>query len=818
MKISYNWIKELTDMALSPVELADFLTMAGHEVETLHDLSESLQPFVVGEVVEYAKVPESEHLTHCKVNDGEQVWEVICGAPNHKQGDKICFISPGKRLPDGTKIKKAKIRGIVSYGMICSDKEMGISEEAEGVHILPPDAALGQPAANYLGRNDTILELEITPNRPDVLSHIGMARELRFSAGMKIKFPQTQPNEDERPASDAFKVRVDNKERCPRYMARVIENVKVGPSPDWVQNRLESCGIRSINNVVDATNYALMEYGQPLHGFDLDTLHGDSIIVRSADEGEVMITLDGEKRTLSADDLVIADCEEAIALAGVMGGHRSEVSDKTTRVILESAYFESTGIRRTSKLLGLSTEASYRFERGMDFDNVPIALDRCARLIAEWSGGSVLAGRLDDTAPEDMRPMEARRRTIKLRVSRVNKLLGVKLSLEKLMEILQRLPDNLNTHPVVVSPEDDDLIIIMVAIPAARVDLFREVDLIEEIARIIGYSKIPSTVPQFSAESMAAHSSFEFERNIKEILVACGLNEVITYSFIGDSDMNALAIPEDSDLRDTLRLSNPLSEEMSQMRTTLLPSLWNAVCGNERQGNSSFASFEVARLYLPDAGPDALHCEKRVVSACLRGQVRNHWGLTERKWDYFDAKGLVEHIAHKCGLPALTFKPEDKPYLFPGHSAAVYCGDEPLGVVGELHPVVTEKTGITETVAVFEIDVETLALLSGTGKKKFETVSGYPSVSRDIALVAPQGLNSCAITDMITQSAGKLLEDLELFDEYHGGQLQEGQRSLAYRMVLRSHDTTLTDEKANSVMGKITRRLEKELKVTVREA
>lgn len=815
MKVSYHWLRRLCDLALAPAELATHLTMTGLEVEGMESPAERLAPFVVGHVLECNRVPDSDHLTFCKVDAGDQVWEVICGAPNHKAGDKVCFIRPGASLPDGTKIKKTKIRGIVSHGMICSDKEMGISEEAEGVRILPAEARVGDPVAGYLGLDDTLFEINVTPNRPDLLSHVGVARELRFSLGARVALPECGLEEASRAASELFAVRVEWPERCPRYLARIIEGVAVGPSPEWVQRRLESLGVRSINNVVDATNFVLLEYGHPLHAFDLDLLSGNTIRIRAAEAGEKITTLDGVPRSLSADDLVIADAAGAVALAGVMGGERSEVRPSTSRILLESAYFEPTGIRRTSRRTGLSSESSYRFERGADFQNAPVALDRCARLIAEWGGGRILAGRLDDTLPDDVRRPETRSRTVEIRVSRTEHLLGERIPKEAMLEILRRLPDDPVAHPVEPHPSDEDRI--RVGVPSARVDLFREVDLIEEVARIFGYARIPSSVPGFAPSGRAPSAPFAFERRVKEFLAGAGLCELINYSFIGGREFDELAIPADSDLRRTVEISNPLSEEMSRLRTTLLPSLWQALQTNHRQGTADAAVFELARIYLPAAGPDALHCEKRVVAAMLMGAGERWWGLPERRWDYFDAKGLVEALAERFALPPLRFQADSRPYLFPGRSAAVACDGEPLGVVGELHPMVVGKADLEGPVALFELDVDRLEALAGRGRRRYTPVSGFPAVRRDLALVVPEEAASQTIADLISEVAGPLLEELRLFDEYRGSQVESGKRSLAYRLVLRAGSETLTDEKANAVMGRIARRLEKELGARLRE-
>ncbi|MBE7560572.1 phenylalanine--tRNA ligase subunit beta [bacterium] len=816
MKTSYLWLSQLTGVSLPPSELATHFTMTGLEVEAIHPQGAGLEAFVVGRILECNKVPDSDHLTFCKVDTGEAVWEVICGAPNHKAGDKICFIRPGASLPDGTKIKKTKIRGFFSHGMICSDKEMGVSEEAQGVRILPQEAKVGEPVAAYLGMNDTLFEINVTPNRPDLLSHVGLARELRFSLAVAVAFPPAEVVEDEKPASSAYRVRVDAPDRCPRYMARVIENVAIGPSPDWVQRRLESLGIRSINNVVDATNYVLLEYGHPLHAFDLDLLAGDSIIVRRAGDGESMVTLDGVTRTLCSDDLVIADAAGPVALAGVMGGERSEVRPHTRRILLESAWFEPTGVRRTSRRVGLSSESSYRFERGTDFENVPVALDRCARLIAEWAGGKVLAGRLDDTAPAESRSPETRSRRVELRVSRLEHLLGARIPREDLLAILRRLPDDLVRHPVEPHPTDEDRI--SVSVPTARVDLFREVDLIEEVARVYGYDRVPSTVPPSTAASRIPATSYGFERRVKRFFAECGLSEVVTFSFIGERDFDRLGAPADSDLRKTVELANPLSEDLSKMRTSLLPSLWQVVLNNQRQDVADLAVFELARVYLPAAGPDALHCEKRVVAAMLWGAVERHWALPERHWDYFDAKGLVEALGERFRLPALSFCEESRPYLFPGRSAAVTCGGELLGVVGELHPAVVERGDLSGVVAVLELDVDRIQALAGSGARSYAAPSGLPAVRRDLALVAPEGVPSDAIASIIAEGAGALLEEMALFDEYRGAQVQPGCRSLAYRLVLRAAGETLTDEKANAVVGRIARRLERDLGVHLRQA
>lgn len=801
MKVLYSWLKELVDCDLPVEELAERMTMQGVSVEGYEYLGAGLEEIRVGQILTCDQHPNADRLTFCRVTDGTEEYSIVCGATNHKTGDKIALALPGTVLPglDGKPLKKAKIRGVESFGMMCSERELGMSDEHEGIIILPADAPVGKPLVDVLGLDDYLIEFEITPNRGDCLSVLGIAREVAALLGVEVKVPQWQVSSSEK-REHGFTIETWDYDLCPRYCARVIEGVKIAPSPEWLQRRLKACGIRAINNVVDITNYILLEFGHPLHAFDLDKLEGRKIIVRRAKPGELLITIDEKKRTLDETNLVIADAEKPVALAGVMGGAETEVSEKTINLLIESAFFNPVSIRKTSKKAGLSTEASYRFERGTDWQALVWACERCSRLIQELAGGRVL-GDLIDIQPELNSPHRLRETSLDLRVDRVNKILGVSLNPSETASIIHRLG---------FQCREKGSGVIQVQIPTHRGDVTREIDLIEEVARIYGYNRIEKALPLSPGRVHQKAWRDTFIEKIRSRMVSLGFMDTWNSSFIGPEHLDRLRIPSDNSLRNAVPVMNPLSSVESLMRTTLLPSILEALGRNARRLNPRAALFEIARIYLPEL-EDPLRCEKRVLSGGAYGLRETGWLASEGEFDFFDVKGVVEDILEFARIENYQFEPLELSFLQVGRSALLRLGELNAGVLGELHPEVAEAHGIRNRVAVFELDLEVFRQAAALNQQVRLTPPGaFPPVWRDLALIVDQGIPVAEIQKTLQVSAGKLLESCELYDVYVGEKMPPGKRSLTFRLVYRSPERTLTEEEINKQQDRVIRTVEKQ--------
>ena len=628
MRVSLEWLREYVDVTGSPEDLARRLTMAGLEVEALHRLGEGIHGVVVAEVLDVRQHPHADRLSVCRVHDGQEVLEIVCGAPNVRPGMKAPLARVGAKLPDGRVIRKAKIRGVESRGMLCSEQELNLAQTSDGIYALPDDLPVGVDLRQALALEDWILEIGVTPNRPDCLSLVGVAREVAAITGAGWRLPPVAPQEAQEPVSQWASVEIREPELCWRYAARVLLDVRVAPSPRWLARRLEAAGLRPINNVVDVTNYVLLELGHPLHAFDCDRLAGRRIVVQRAKGGERFTTLDGVARTLPEDALLICDARGPVAVAGVMGGQDSGVTEATRTVLLESAYFLPASVRRTSKRLGLTTEASYRFERGTDPQGLILALDRAARLIAELSGARVARGRLD-VYPRPWTP-----RRIRLRPARVRRVLGIPLSAQEIRERLQRL------GLTVTQGGEESL---EVAIPSHRVDLDQEADLIEEVARLGGYDQIPTPLPSGSLMSEALEPPAPWPA-VRRALLGQGWNEVISYSFMDLGDLDRLRIPQDHPLRRTVVLRNPLSTEQAHLRTTLLPGLLRALRWNQHRGVTRGKLFEWGRIFLPQPGEKLPREPMRIGGVWWGTREPQGWHRPAAEADFFDVKGAVEGL------------------------------------------------------------------------------------------------------------------------------------------------------------------------------
>lgn len=801
MIVTYNWLKEYVDFDLSPESLGDLLTMIGLEVEGMHSVGAGMDDVVVALVEERAQHPNADKLSLCRVNNGREILSIVCGAQNFKTGDKVALAQIGAVLPGDFRIKRSKIRGSESFGMLCSEKELGLAEESEGIMVLDPGLEIGVPLFDALGLKDTVFEIGLTPNRADCLSVIGVAREIAAKLGTKVKYPEFRLSESGAAITETASVRVDDPDLCPRYTARYISGCTIAPSPAWMVNRLNAVGIRSINNVVDITNYVLLEYGHPLHAFDFSFLAGGSIVVRRATEGEKFTTLDGQERTLTGSDLTIRDAERVVALAGIMGGENSEIRDTTTDILLESACFAPAAIRRTSKRLGMHTESSHRFERGADIQVLPRALDRAAHLIAELAGGKISVGAID-VYPQPVEP-----RTITVRQDRTARILGVSLSGDELAGIFRSLEFSVET----TAPG-----VFNVTVPTFRVDIEREIDLIEEAARLNGYEKIPATMPKVRLFSDLPSRHQRLEKKVRDILVAHGLSEVVNYSFINPRSLDRILLEDGDPRRNCIGILNPLTEEQSVMRTSLLPGLLETAARNASFRLLNLNLFEMRRVYL--ANQEGELPDEPVFAAGIMSGARDpeSWNRTQEQVDFYDMKGLVENIMDALGVGRLKFAADDlEAYFHPGKACCVYSGKELLGSFGELHPTVQENYGFERPLYYFELNFEKLVSLS-TDVTSVSPPPRFPDTFRDIAMLVEDGINAEAIVECIRGNRIAEMEGVEIFDLYKGANIPEGQKSIAVRVRYRSGERTLTDEEVSRLHQKVVESLVKKINIAIR--
>jgi phenylalanyl-tRNA synthetase beta chain len=796
MKISLRWLRELCPVSLSDDEIAARLTAIGLEVEGRERRAIG-EGVVAARVVSRTPVEGSDHLSLCSVDDGQGTHAVVCGAQNYAAGDLVPMARPGATLPNGVVIKRAKLRGVQSDGMLCSQRELGLSDDHSGLMILPRDAKVGTPLDELLGLPDTVLEINVTPNRPDALSHLGIARELSAVTGVAVRMPSAQPaGKGELPA----RVEVSDPQRCPRYVARVIEGVRVGPSPLSAQERLRSCGVRPISNVVDATNLALLELGHPLHGFDLDKLAGRRIVVRRAREGESMTTLDGKERKLSADDLVIADSEKPVALAGVMGGQTSEVGDGTTRVLLEAAMFDPAGVRRTSRRHTLHTEASHRFERGMDERTAELAADRCAELIVQLAGGKLLPGAID------VYPTPREQAKVMVRPGRVSAVLGVAVGHDEVDRWLRALQ---------LTPVGDG----RWSVPSWRRDLSREIDCIEEIARLRGYDTIPVTLHRAGlGETAAVAPQRRVTAQARAALSAHGFDEAVNYSFLAEKDLLAVSAAK------PLRVANPLTSDQGAMRTTLLAGLLRNLGHNRARGVHDVKLYELGRVYLPEAdarNPSGALAwpahEPRRLGLVLAGARRaKSWNGGGEPSDFFDLKGAVEDVLEALGVAEVRFAPVTDPALHPASASALVVAGRPAGRLGQVHPAAAAHFEVPAETWLAELDWEAL-LAHSLALKQLRGVPRFPAVARDLAFVVDAAVPAEKLLEEIRAAdTAKLLEHVALFDVYRGAPVPEGRKSMAFGLSLRAPDRTLTDAEADALCGAVRDRLRQRVGAEIR--
>ena len=801
MKVTYNWLKEFVDFDLSPEKLAELLTMLGLEVESSESIGEGLDDVIVAVVEERAQHPNADKLSLCRVNNGKEILSIVCGAQNFKTGDKVALAQIGATLPGDFKIKRSKIRGEESCGMLCSEKELALADESAGIMILPPDLKLGIPVFIALGIKDTVFEIGLTPNRADCLSVIGIAREIAAKLGKKVRYAAHEIDEKGADIATFATVEILDPDLCPRYTARYVSGCRIAPSPQWLVNRLKAVGQRSINNVVDITNYVLMEYGHPLHAFDFRQLAGGKIIIKRAADSEKFTTLDGQERFLNSSDLTIRDAERAVAIAGIMGGEDSGIADDTADILIESAYFNPSAIRLTSKRLGLHTESSHRFERGADLQIVITALDRAAALIAGLAGGVIAKGIID------VFPAPQPQKKISVRVSRVNDIIGLALDELTITGIFRSLE-----FEVAAGGEG----VLDVTIPSFRVDIEREIDLVEEVARLHGFENIPTTMPLVEVFSDRVPRYQRLERDVRNHLATTGFNEVINFSFASHYDICKLNLLESDRRSAAVALLNPLVDEHAVMRTTLLPALLQTTARNFSLRNHNLRLFEMRRVYWAKPGRE-LPDEPLHIAGIMTGQRHSEgWNQPKDMVDFYDLKGVAASLTSLLKLPEISFLSGGvEPFYHPGKAAAILCNGQLLGTMGEIHPDVQEAFAIDRPVYYFELDFATLVEMS-SDVLPVTTPSRFPDTYRDMAILMDAETPSLAVIDCIRAVKSDKTRSVEIFDLYTGDRIPAGQKSIAVRVRYGSFERTLTDEEVSKFHQKIVGSLVSELKITLR--
>ncbi len=802
MKVPLNWLKEFVEIDCSPTELAEWLTMAGLEVEEITRPFSYLEKVQVVRITAIKPHPNADRLKICQVSDGNKAYEIVCGAPNVQEGILVPLALPGCSLPSGLIVKEAKIRGIKSAGMLCSQKELGLGEDHSGIWLLPSDFQVGTKLIHALYLNDTVLGISITPNRGDCLSMIGVAREVAAITKKKIRLPQFEITEIGTPVFDSIQVTIKHPEHCFRYIARFIRDVEIKPSPLWMQARLLLAGIRPINNIVDITNYVMLEYGQPLHAFDAQKIAQRQIIVRLAHPGEKLVTLDQKEQELKETDLVICDANGPVALAGVMGGLNSEIGPETKEVVLESAYFHPITIRRTAKRLGINTESSYRFEREVDPEATYTAAQRACYFMQKMAQGKVAPGIIDVYPSPKGLPI------IYVRIPRIKQILGIEIPKKEIIDILERLQ-------IKVKASGDKIEVIP---PSFRHDLVREVDIIEEIARLYGYERIPSDMPVVQLHPLFISPYMKWRDKIKHILSGLGWHEIISYAFIDLKSFDRLLLPPQHPLRKVTKLINPISVDRTVMRSTLIPGLLEAANYNQRQRIYHFRLFELGKVFIQDS-PESLPIEKYKLAGVMSGyHFDPSWHFRPEPADFYDLKGTVENLLDTLGIEAHFESARDICYLNPNNAAYVLKGERKLGYLGEVNTQVKQHWELKrlKEVFVFELDLETLWAVTKK-EKKVTSLPKFPSSERDVSLVVPKSLSAQPIEEFVLSSKTSYIENIELIDVYEGPPLPKGKRNLTYRLTYRAPERTLTDSEVDKLHKEIVSKILNHFKIEVRQ-
>jgi len=802
MKVSLSWLSAYVPIPGDVSRLAEALTMAGLEVEAVSDRYSYLNTVVVSRIVKIDPHPHAENLSCCRVDIGGRTISVVCGAPNIRENMLVPAALPDTQLPHGVTLETSVIRGLPSEGMLCSEFELGLGPDKSGVMKLADTLAPGTPLNGALSLSDTVFEVSITPNRPDCLSMMGIAREIAAIERTHVTYPEIELPAGRGNITDRSSVTINAPEHCPRYAAGLVENISVGPSPFWLQDRLLSVGLRPINTIVDITNFVMMETGQPLHAFDFDRLAQNRIVVRTAKNGEMFATLDGKDRILSADMLMICDGEKPVAVAGVMGGLNSEIEDTTRCVLIESAYFAPVSIRKTSKRLGLNTDASHRFERGVDPCGTVTALKRAAQLMVEISGGTLVGGILDE------HPLPAAPKSIHLKVKDTNRLLGTRLTQKKMAALLESIEFKV---------EKQKSTALRVAPPSFRVDIERPEDLMEEIARLAGYHTIPTTFPLVPADARGASGLQATRDHVKSLMTGFGFSEIITYSFVSQQSGSQLNLAPDDPRRSLLKILNPLTDDQAVMRTSLIPGLLSTMHRNLAQQNRNIKQFEIGKIFI-STGQETLPREVEMLAGLWTGsRVDLSWHAKETECDFYDLKGVVEALLDGMKIPQVKFTQLNTgavSYLRPGYGAQIFCGDQALGLLGEISPPVLSNFSLKQKSVVFEMDLSALAAATPNSKQA-RALPKYPATTRDITLIVDQTIEAERILAGIRQADEEWVENLYIFDIFTGNPIPADKKSVSLRIVYRSEQKTLEDETVNQIHKNITDRLLKEFRGTL---
>ena len=810
MQVSIKWLKDYIDFTETPEQLADKLTMAGIPVENVVDPGEGLEKVVTGRIEKLEPHQNSDHLQICTMNVGlaENII-IVTGAQNVAEGQVVPVAMVGAHLPNGMKISKGKLRGVASNGMLCSAQELKLDleklpeEQKTGIFILPSDTPVGIPAKDVLGLNDVVLEFELTANRADCFSVFGLVREIAAITGNKPHFPEIKVNEDDNTKlNDIFSVEIADPDLCSRFSTRMLKNVKIGPSPEWMQQRLEGAGIRSINNVVDVTNFVMIELGHPMHAYDYDKITGKKLIARRAIEGEELHTLDDTSRKAKGEMLVIADSEKAAGLAGIMGGFKTEITDTTTTVVLESADFYGPCIRRTARACGLSSEASGRFERGVDSETTIKALDRAAQLLQEMGACTVCEGIVD------VYPNPKQANYVTFTPEQINNHLGTNIAKDVMRNIITSVGFD------VTKDENDE---ITVKVPSWRNDVTCMADISEEIARLHGFDKIKSTLPNGVSMQGTQSAKQTFIDKVKASLSSQGLYETISFALTNEETFNKLNIPQDSPLRKAVPIMNPLSDEYPLVRTTLLSSIFDNLARNLARKNDDVALFEVGSVFFPKALPvTELPDEVVKIAGAITGRRNAQgWNQTNDMVDFYDAKGIIEELLANLRVTRYTVEAGTHYAMHPGKTALFKKGRDVIATVGEVHPAVLSAYGITKPVYIFELDATTVMKYMAKDLK-YKALPKYPATSRDLAMLVDVDVNAADIEKAMTKAAGQNLTQITLFDVYTGKQVEEGKKSLAFSLTFQSNDKTLTDAEIDPAIEKIVAKLQKDFNANLR--
>jgi phenylalanyl-tRNA synthetase beta chain len=799
--VPLGWLSEWIDLPVPPEELAERLTLIGLEIDEIERRGPDLSDIQVGYVVESGRHPNADRLSLCRVQLGEgEPFEVVCGAPNVTAGQKVAVALPGTVLPDGTRLKKTKIRGVVSNGMICSERELGLGSDHEGILVLDPNAPLGASLETLISAGDVTLEVAIPPNRGDCASIIGIAREARALFGGELRIPPCDPSEGSRAATDDIRIEIDDPDGCYRYVGRVVRGVRIGPSPDWICQKLEAAGMRAINVAVDVTNLLLLEFGQPLHAFDLSEVRGRVIRVRRASEGERMRTLDGVERTLVPEDLVIADGDGAVAVAGVMGGAESEVRDGTTNILIESAHFNPSRVRRTARRLGLQSESSYRFERGVDRGGIERAANRAARLLAELAGGEVSRGAV--VALGQSPPITEE---IRLDPPRVNRVLGTSIATAEMAGLLERIG--------VGCTSDGEALVCR--IPTHRNDLHRAEDLMEEVARIYGYDRIPTTLPTAELRAVRVPPSHELGDRARDSLRAAGLLELVSFPFIRAADLDRMQLAAEDPRRRLVEVQNPIVDEQRFLRTLVLPTLLEIAQRNRSRQVENVRLFEVSRVFAAREDNELPEEPLHVAALLLRGETRSLWERQDGPPLFHEAKGVAQSLLEDLGRVPSFLARSTEPFLHPGAASGVAAGGRPVGYIGEIHPAVAAAFELDAPCAVLEIDLTALQTIPEQ-PRQLKEVSRHPLVRRDLSVLVERDCPVGELLEAIRKAGGSTLVELELFDRYEGRGVPEGKVSVAFRLIFQRPDRTLTDQEVAAHTDRVVQALSHRFGATLR--